>query len=176
MPPRRRRVWSRSQHPISGRTGSQASIGGERYGRRSAPPVSPAASTFVFRKPREIGEAEAGELVPILFAPFASPLKMTLEQAATIVGNIDTITGRAKDGPGRFDRRPQDNSVDHSQRSEHRHVSRWQLAEVRNVSTFSRATAPSELTQRNRGADMLHHGKGLPISPCTRRRSPRCIG
>jgi hypothetical protein len=66
--------------------------------------------------------------------------------------------GRGKDGPGRFDRRPQGNSVDHSS-SERGDISPWQLAEVRNVSTFSRVTAPSELTQpeltqRNRGADL----------------------
>jgi hypothetical protein len=62
---------------------------------------------------------------------------MTLEQAATTVGEIDTIMGRAKDGPGRFNRRPQGNSVDHSS-SQRGDISPWQLAEVQNVSTSSR--------------------------------------
>jgi hypothetical protein len=63
---------------------------------------------------------------------------MTLEKAATTVGDIDTIMGRAKDGPEGFDCRLQGNSVDHSQAPSLKTSVFWQLGEVRNVSTFSR--------------------------------------
>ena len=49
--------------------------------------------------------AEARGLAHVLFARFASPLEMALEQTAAAVGGIDTVVV-AKDRPGRFYRRP----------------------------------------------------------------------
>jgi hypothetical protein len=116
-----------------------------------------------------MGEAKACELVHLLFARFASPLKMTLEQGATTVDNINTIMGRAKDGPNPFDRRPQGNSVDHSQAPSAETSVRGNSPKCKMFPLFP---GNGNGSIRAITAGMLRHGEGLAICPCTRRWSP----
>ena len=68
------------------------------------PTPPPAASTFVFRKPRKIGEAEACELVHIALRALRISLGDDARAGSDGCRRHRPPSGRAKDGPGGFNR------------------------------------------------------------------------
>jgi hypothetical protein len=96
---------------------------------------------------------------------------MTLEQTPAAVGSVDAIMGRAKDGPGIFNRLPHGLGIDHSQAPD---AEMSVIGNSRNCEMFPLfpGSSRSDAGQRrspegliNRDAAGLGAGSHLPLGP-----------
>lgn len=115
-----------------------ASTRAARFRPRSVRPALPPASTFVFGKTREVSQSEACQFFDIAFARLPSPVQMSLEQATTVVRDIDVIMGRPVNRPRGIYGLSYRDFIGHFSSSGHRNIRLLATPLQVKVSSFSR--------------------------------------